>query len=450
MSSLYEATVLQKVSPTVVDVNIRVVHPDAMHISATAGFVVMLLQESAHDGAPILKEIDFDSASDATWLRKYATGFVTNVETLSSKNVPPEGWYFDNDHEYWKREEWLSSVIRITVTHQDWLQHLSEGSSWHGASYEPNSTYDLCDPVLPENETQDVAQSDADDRAGFLPIPTFFYPNLYGKLPSPVWIPKYGPAAYIADETFSGDDVTQERINAMIGKPVLFTSWGSQDIGIVASEELVSTISTSSWGQTGISAGSGEIGIARFNTSKKRLNEALTYSGMLDHVEPLIESVSVKGNKATLTIICVNPDKKLNLESSSDALAMLVKMEYESFDGFENAESKLGQFLYSEMTENDISFEDDAFCIYAGGIIKSFSISKTTTGENIDFDAMENDELLLAIERKPWTTWTATIEVSDPNWIEHLSSETPFPFGFDWLEKAQAWEGKPILWSAPK
>jgi len=448
MSELYSIDVLSRPNPTTVKLLVSVVHPDSMHISGTPGFALMLLQECNQSESLLAKEVDFDSVLDASWLQQYAQGFVSKVTLEDLENIPPEEARFDSSHPYYENSsQWLNGTMIVEVTDPAWVGHVKEGDSWGSASFEPCSTFDDCEPIHPAKEEEGGLSLSVEDSKGFLPIPEYFFEHTMGFLTGPVWIPIYGDSAYKAVDTIKGKDITDEKLEAWIGKPVFFQDTYTDGLGVLVSTTSVFTISSGSYGSNGISAKSlKSISLAAFDTSKKRLNDPLSYGKILDWIDPVVSAVAVDGKKATFTIETFGSGQKAKLESASDAMVLISRSLVDSFDDFKDEEVKLSQMLLREKEERDIYFLGEVFTKIANGIVVKSSVKQLNKDTQPNWEGLDNQQIIAEIAKSPWATWSVTIEVTDSAWIEHLPASVPYKNSFSWNETAEPWEGEPIVW----
>jgi hypothetical protein len=408
----------------------------------------MLLWEGTDGDEPLSTEVDLDTALDSGWMRKYAKGFVSDVEVVELENEPPKEAQRDHEHAYWSEPDgWLRGALRIQVTDPAWIAHLSEGQAWDSAAFEPSSTFDECDPIAFEEQAEEAPDStdDADSRAGLIPVPRVFFLDYLSEVEDEfVWFPKYSDKAYVADEVFEGDEITEELLDSMVGEVVWYDSFG-EGVGVLMPDHMVVYISpTGSRGSTGMGPGRGKIGRARFNTKKKRLADPLTISGMARAATPVVADAAVDGAAVSPTLHCFGAGRELSLQHAGNALALISAPEYDTFDGFEEATSRLGALLREQAEEREISFAEKIFSEVAGGIIVESTVAKTRDAEPVDFDALEGEELMAKLRENPWDTWTIRVVTTDPAWVELLPSMTPFRYGFNWLTEPQPWDGEPL------
>lgn len=442
MSTLYEVSVREIVNETTAVLDVHVVHPDSMYISPTPGFALMLLWEAVEGDAPLGTEVDLETALDEGWMRKYARGFVADVELVDVENeLPPEAER-DYDHPYWNDPDaWLRGGLRVRVTDPAWISHISQGLAWDSAAYEANSDFDACDPIRFEVNEPAAPTTEADSRAGLIPVPRVFFLDYLGEAEDDfIWFPKYSDKAYVPEEVYEGAQITDELLDSLGGEVVWYDSYG-EGVGVLMPNRTIVHISSGSRGSTGVSAGSGKIGRARFNTAKKRLADPLTISGMARSADPVVVDATVEDSSVLLTVHCYDAGRDLRLDHAGNALALIAAPECHTFDGFEGATSKLARFLDAQIDERGVPFADQIFPLLAGGMIVESTVAKTRDADPVDFDALEGDALIAKLRENPWDTWTIRVVATDPAWVEHLPSFTPFRYGFNWVEDPQPWEG---------
>lgn len=446
MSTLYHVFVSDRPSAVTVDLSIQVVHPDAMHIYDTPGFALMLLQECSKENNLLAEEVDYDTVTDAGWLKKYARGFIKRVELTEVENPLPEAARSDYEHPYWEdSENWLSGTLRITMTHPAWAQHATDGLDWESASYDPNRSYDACSPIQPSEKEAEVS-NDPTDRTGFLAIPNYFFePTLTA--PTPVWIPIYGDNAYMMGDEIKTKEITDEMWDSMHGKTVYFQAMWSGGMGVLCSREQIFTIDSGSYGPVNIEGGDLKwIASADFNQAKKRLNEGLNYKTIMGWVDPYIAETKVEGDTVTFKVYSFSENRRLELQDESDVMGLLCRSVTDIMEEITDDESKLGEFLENEKEERDIYFTSEVYTKIGKGMILGYSLKKIKKASHSDLDSLEVDDLVAELAKEPWTTWKITIQVSDPAWIEHLPERGPFHYGFGRMNEVEAWEGEPIIW----
>ncbi len=449
MSSLYALSVQKIENDTTLVLDVQVVHPDSMYISGTPGFALMLLSDVAGGDDPLAGEVDLETALDAGWMRKYARGFVRNVEIVELENEPPQAAHDDYEHAYWDTpDQWLRGTMRIEVSDPAWISHLSEGQSWDSAAFEPVASFDDCEPIRFE-EADDAPAADSESpHAGLIPIPRLFFLEYLGSLEEDyAWFPKYSDKAYVTEKVYEGEEITDEVLDSLVGQVVWYSNYG-EDVGVLLPNRTVVKFSHGSRGASGVGAGRGKIGPAHFDTSKKRLADPLTISRLASSAGTAVVDAKVEENCVSLTVYSFDPDKELNLQHEAEALALIAAPELESFDRFAKATSRLGKLLHAKDEEHNIGWENGIYTKLCRGLIVESTVQKTRDAEPVDFDALTDDELITKLAENPWAIWTVKITVTDPAWIEHLPSMTPFSYGFNWVGDPEPWDDEPLTTGA--
>lgn len=203
MSELYEVRVAARPDDHTVDLDIKVVHPDSMHIPESHGFALMLLHDRAESDSPLGRELDLQTVMNPAWSKANARAFIQSVELLSSKNEPPPEALDDSSHRYWRdRKKWLEGRLRIRATHPAWVSHVPK--AWESAAFDPAVGYDPCEPARPDEQREIVLETDYERSAGFLPAPRVVIASEVGpECPELIWLPRYGHQAYEAHERLS-------------------------------------------------------------------------------------------------------------------------------------------------------------------------------------------------------------------------------------------------------
>jgi hypothetical protein len=444
MSTLYSVSVSKIENDTTAILDVQVVHPDSMYISATPGFALMILWESAGNDAPLASEVDLDTALDAVWMRKYARGFVRDVEVVGLENEPPAEAQDDYEHAYWTEPSgWMRGTIRVEVSDPAWISHLSAGQAWDSTAFEANRTFDACDPIRFEAAKKAPAPAE-DPHAGLIAIPRIFFLDHLGAFEDEfVWFPKYSDKAYVTDDLYEDAAITDEVLESLVGEVVWYSHYGD-GVGVLTADNMVVSISRGSRGSTGFYPGSGKIGAARFDTSKKRLADPLTLSALARTAYPAVVGGEVDGATVSLTVYTFDPGRELKIGHEAEALSLIAAPECESFDVFANATSKLGTLLHAKAEEHGITFDGEIYAKFAKGIIVDTKVEKTKDAEPVDFDALSDDELIAKLRENPWDTWTIELTVTDPAFVEHLPSLTPYSHSFSWVSEPQPWEDEPL------
>ena len=458
-SDLYEVSARGVENDTTMVLDLKVVHPDVTTIPATPGFALMLLFEPAEQGDPIATELDHDSVLDSAWMRRYARGFVRDVEVVELANEPPAAAKNDDEHPYWKEpDRWLRGTIRFEVSDPAWISHLSTGQSWGSTAFESNRSFEECDPIRFEPAETPSTATDA-RFAGLMPVPPVMFPDLLGSLESEfAWIPKYTEKAYVTDETYEGDAITEEVLDSLVGKVVRYSNHGDH-LGVLTPDHRVARISKRSRGAGDVFPGVGTIGAARFDTNKKRLAEPLPFSKLIRHAsDAAVAKARIDGTSVSLTVYCFGDRTKLNikrpepnLKHEGDALALLGAPECERRRAFAQATSKLGTMLHDKAQEHGINLRHppSIYKTFAMGVITDYSVQKTKDTEPVDVDALSDDEAMARLAEAPWETWTIDITVTDTAWIEHLPAMTPFGyFGSTapYVGEPKPWDEEPLTY----
>jgi ankyrin repeat protein len=453
MSDLYAVRVAARPDPHTVELDIQVVHPDAMHIPATPGFALMLLHDRAGADAPLAQEVDLDTVMDASWASANARAFVESVELLSSKNEPPQAALSDYEHAYWNNpKRWLAGRLRIRATDPAWVSHVP--GHWDSAAFDPASSYAASPPARPGAEVEFELESAFASSEGFLPAPKLMIASeVSASCPELMWIPRHGARAYEPHERLTGIEITLERFASYLGQPVMWRA--SEDdpaVGIVTKIEdgraaLVSITSGSRSTRYLAPEDLTWIGRAAFRRGTPRLATPLQLERMLDYASPAAEAVEVAGREATVKI-WVFPRERLDglqLDSSADVLRLLAVPARDDFGDFDNASAKLGQALRREKETREIYWDSELYPKVAEGFIESFELEAPERPRGVDLDELARAQVLELITGRRWPYWTLRVVVSDPAWLEHLEGGGAWSFDPEQLEAPEPWEGPPRL-----
>lgn len=282
-------------------------------------------------------------------------------------------------------------------------------------------------------------------RAGLIPIPRVFFLDYLSCVDDDfVWFPKYSGKAFIADEVYEDEAITEEVLESLVGEVVWYERHGT-GVGVLMPDNMIIEISPSSRGGSSFYPGSGKIGRARFNTDQERPTSPLTISNLARSADPVVKDAKVDGSTVTFTVHCFETGRELVLSHAASALALIAAAEHHTFDGFKDATSKLGTFLRGQIEERKIGFTNTIFGQLAGGMIVESTIVKIADAKPVDFDTLEDEQLMAALREDPWDTWSIQVVTTDAAWVEHLPDATPFSFGFYHLEEPQPWTGEPLV-----
>ena len=431
MSDLYAVRVAARPDDRTIDLDIKVVHPDAMHIPASPGFALMLLHDRADGDAPLGREVDLQTVMNPTWAMENARAFIEYVELLSKKNEPPPEAIHDYEHSYWRKpKSWLEGRLRIRATHAAWVSHVPK--SWESASFDPAEDYDECPAATPEGTPglEIVVESDYQNSEGFLAAPKLVIASEIGPgCPDVIWIPRHGVRAYEVSEQLSGIKVSLEQLEEWMGLPVMWRGMNDTEsyVGLITKIEdgLAAMVVLSRGGRSTHYRQASDlqwIGKAAFRKGTPRLAPPLFLESMLDYAQPAATLLSIDEREATIAVqILARRQGEPQLSTESEILRLLATPAQARFGDFEHSTSKLGRALYHEQQERDIHWGNELFPKIARGFIEEFEIEAPDESEReIDLDELETAERVEFIEQRKWPTWTVRVTVTDEAWLEHL------------------------------
>ncbi|HVI03608.1 MAG TPA: ankyrin repeat domain-containing protein [Enhygromyxa sp.] len=453
MSELYSVRVAARPDDRTVDLDIKVVHPDAMHIPESPGFALMLLHDRASGDAPLARELDLQTVMNSEWASANARAFVESVELLSSKNEPPPEALDDYDHRYWKNSaKWLEGRLRIRATHPAWVSHVPR--SWDSAAFDPASDYEPSPPARPDEQHAIVLETDFERSEGFMPAPRLMIASEVGAdCPEVIWIPRYGAQAYEAHERRSGIDITIVALREWMGRPLIWRIEGDDTrVGIVAKIEdgRVALVSISSGGRStrwSDPSGLSWIGLAAFRRGTPRLAPPLSLERMLAHANPaaLVERVDGREVTVKIHVLAADPGMQRPL-TAANVLRLLALPARPSWSDFDGATAKLGLALQRQMQTRGMSWDTELYSIVALGFIESYQAETPERPRAVDLDEVERSQAIEFIEQRRWPSFTVTAVVTDAAWLEHLEHAGPWSVDSEQLEPPQAWDEDPVTW----
>jgi ankyrin repeat protein len=458
MSELYSVRVAARPDDRTVDLDIKVVHPDSMHIPASPGFALMLLHDQADGDCPLAREVDLQTVMNPSWATAHARAFVESVELLSSKNEPPPEAVRDYEHGYWRKPKgWLEGRLRIRATHSAWVSHVPR--AWDSASFDPASDYDECPPATPEGTPglEIVVESDHENSEGFIAIPKLAIASEVGPTcPEVLWVPRHGVRAYEVTESLTGIQITLEQLESWLGKPVMWRGMSDSEshVGVVTKVQggYVSLVSLSGSGSRSThTRGPSDlqwIGLAAFRRGTPRLAPPLRLEPLLAYANPAAALRSIDGREATISLYVLWRDEREPvLSTASEILRLIATPAQAGFRGFEDATSKLGLVLHREQQARSIHWVSELYPQLALGFIESFEVEPAEQREREDdLDDLEPAERLAFIEQRRWSTWTVRVIVTDEAWLEHLADAGAWAVDGDDLEPPADWDDEPRTW----
>jgi ankyrin repeat protein len=452
MSELYSVRVAARPDDRTVDLDIKVVHPDAMHIPASPGFALMLLHDQADGDAPLAREVDLQTVMNPSWASANARAFVESVELLSSKNEPPPEAIHDYEHGYWRKPKgWLEGRLRIRATHSAWVSHVP--SSWDSASFDPASDYEKCPAATPEGTlgVEIVVETDYENSDGFLAAPKFVIAGEVGpECPDVIWIPRHGVRAYEVVEPLAGIHITIEQLTDWLGKPVMWrgTSDSESYVGVVTSiaDGMASLVVISSGSRSTHYRSPSDlqwIGMAAFRRGTPRLAPPLLLEPMLAYANPVATLLSRDGCEATIGVYVLHrDDRKPLITNGSELLRMLATPAKSRFNEFEGSSAKLGRLLHREQRKRNIYWVAELYPKLAFGLLGAFELERPPKRERlrkIDLDELDTAERIEFIEQHRWPLWKVRFSVSDEAWLEHLEDAGAWAVDGDELEEPENW-----------
>jgi ankyrin repeat protein len=457
MSELYSIRVAARPDDHTVELDIKVVHPDAMHIPDSPGFALMLLHDRAEGDAPLARELDLETVMNAEWAIANAKAFIASVELLSTKNEPPEEARDDYEHRYWKNpKKWLEGRLRIRATHPAWVSHVP--NSWDSAAFdpapsEPECDYEPCTPASPDDQPIIVVESEVEQSEGFLPAPRLLIASeVSADCPELIWIPRHGARAYEPHDRREGDELTIDTLSEWIGRPVIWRESDQTAVGVLAgfengSMKLVSISGGSRSTRTSDPESLSWIGLAAFRRGTPRLAPPLALERLLDYANPAATVERVDDCEATIHIHVLQRDPSMQPQfNAADVLRLIAVPARASWGDFESSTVPLGRTLRREMANRDLSWDTQIYPVVANGFIESFEAEAPERPREKDLDKTPRTWALEFIEQRRWPCWTVRVVVTDPAWLEHLIDAGPWSFDFEELEPLEDWDDEPITW----
>lgn len=454
MSELYSVRVAARPDDQTLDLDIKVVHPDAMHIPESPGFALMLLQDRASSDTALGREVDLDTVMNSEWASANAMAFIESVELLSSKNEPPPEAFDDYDHRYWNNpKKWLQGCLRIRATHPAWVRHVP--NSWESAAFDPSRHYQPCAPVSPDAVHEIVLEADYQRSQGFIPAPRMVVGSEVGvDCPELIWLPRYGAQVYQPHERITGIDITLAQLREWMGRPLLWQAHDEQDVraGVVTRvEDGLATLVSIGSGGSSIRWLTPEsftwVGLAAFRSGQPRLPPPLELEPLLEQARSAMVVERVEGRELTISIHVLARDPHMLPELSASKLLQLIALPARSrWDSFDDATSKLGRQVQHELDQRELSWDTELYPIAAHGFIESFEVEAPERPRELDLDAVSREQAIEFINERRWPSWSVRVVVSDPAWLEHLQPGATWPVDQQHIDPPEHWDAAPITW----
>ena len=462
MSELYSVSVLKK-TKTSVDFFVQVVHPDSMYIPNSKTFALLLLFDPVRDwqlgkdkkrltDCPLANEMDINDYLNQEWVVKNAAAFVKSVKRSDIKDRPPKAAERDHEHPYWQGEcQWMNGVVKVTVQHPAWIQHLDESLSfetaaydmgaakpWRGKSLQPGASADMA-PV------DQVADTDGMIRLGLEMFSAGYQPK---GAPKTVLVPYHGASKYEVVERLEGKDLTLGKLKALMGMPIIYGGSYSEELGtlikVTKKEVIFFSWSEGSHGTSGESLDSlSYVGRLRFKGSKARLVEKPSSAKAYYYPGNRIEVLSVDDRQIDLRIS--EREEGAVFQSRSDALALLYHAVEELGGGFGDSSIERSPLARLIMRESELTgnWRDELYSELAGGVIEKVELLYRRDLPPPDFDSMDDQAIVDFFENPSWPGWDVRISVFDAAWLRHLKQGMQYNSPLHEHQAEIPWSGPP-------
>jgi predicted DNA-binding WGR domain protein len=427
MSDLYDVRAVSRSNKDLV-LEVKVVHPDAMDISADRSFALMMLRDTVEDTDPLAREVSLNDSMDKDWLKKYAAGFISAVRVTGVKDAPPAAARKDSHHRYWDEpKNWMSGQLYVTVTDPAWIAHIKPGATWSSAAFCVTSTYDEHAPITPAAAAQTV---DAEGMFVWIPRESLLHLDLTG-LPALVEVPAYAETNYAVDEVMKAP-IDVKRLRAWNGRPVRAEGeyWTRYGALVIDEREHISVVSSDTTGS----------GAALFDPPKSvgllkpiagRPGAKLEYEKILDDAVTSVVSSEKRGTSLELEVRLPPDGRVLPIRTETDIINILVTpLRYKSTEQGEYTQFKpsaLSKALEQDLASRDMEGAHRIEEIYpeiAKQYVASLDINAPARAKNLHLDGLSHEEVRKALA-EPWPVATVRVEVTDKKWLAHFEIDQP-------------------------
>jgi len=417
MSSLYNVSVL-KYQGTKIKLAIEVIHPDSNYISGSPGFALMLLHHNADFNTPLGREVNLDLLLNVSWMQENARGFIRSV--ISQLGKP-------------KKNGYLTGTLDIEVMHPAWISHLEGIGWWDSAAFDPCSTYDACEPKVPEMDDDVSPSTPVLSREGFIPVWKYIFPSyLLHSHKDILWMPAYSRSCYKPDTANVITDLSDGSLRTHEGTLVMT----EKEYGILFRRET-------DWGM--FSSGNGSCGSTYIDgkeltpmvlNTRKKLSYPITPGNLLKWSDPVIFEAAISGDTITFKIMVMEKDDQVFLFSKISALQFLMRP-FETWRSNEFEEGlPLSDLLNAKMKERGVSHTWDVYMKHkdlADMVITNFNVERSLDIPFPDLGGLSNEEVISHYAFDKWPQYTITMQVTDPALLQGYETKVPFAHIFGQL-----------------
>ena len=397
-SDLYDVRALAKKRRTV-SLDVRVVHPDAMHIPADPSFALMMLREGADDEDPLAREVAFQDTLDPKWMTRFATTFIEAVRV--------------HDVEQTKRS--MRARLEVTVTQDAWVAHVAKGKAWPSRAFELVDRYDAPSdgPAAPVR---------IDDAFMWAPRECFVGHGAPASTPALLEVPAYAPSAYAIVDEMAPPNVDPKRLASWLGRAVVVKDTYGVHHGAFAAVDDGAVVILSI---DELSLGCARVGvrsIGRLVPKTGRRGAKLGYARVLGAARVTASSVAKRG-AAVEIVLRVPPDgRAARVDSESDVLDLLVAP-LRTQSHMRLRPSALTSALEADLEARGLEGAhrlEEIYAEIARRYVASFEVEATPFTPP-DWDALTHAEARARLEA-PWPTVTLRATLTDARWAEHLDA----------------------------
>lgn len=446
-SDLYEVRVMSR-EKTQVELEVQVIHPDAMHLPADLGFALMMLREGASGTDPLGLEVDHEDTMDPKWLAVWARGFVDAVHVKMLRDMPlaAEGFY---EHAYWSTPDaWMAARYTIEVTHPAWIAHLEPGMRFSSRAFSENVRYHHCAPISPDGPA--AAREERAPSEPFVEVPSALLVRWeLESAPEQARFPAYSDSNYRALEQVSPGSFTGRAALQMWsrGMPVVFEDRrGERGCGcLVGVNETYLTTLYYAQGSCGLRhlRRSDVAWIGRAGWRADARPGSRTGLAQITRITPpTVTPWRPVGDTLHLAVRCYSPRYHPRIAHAGEALAVL-GMPLEGPGSSVLGSSPMARMMRAGLEKTGRPFVQEVYAEVAQGVVRSYEVHAPENPVWPDLSAMTESDASSRFDALGWPEWSITLRVFEPAFLEHFPT-APFAWQMTHVQEPPAWDGPPL------
>jgi hypothetical protein len=392
------------------------------------GFALTLFYEGAAEAetGALLDEVTPADLLDPEWLRSHARGFVERVEIV--RLVTNE----DDEDRGTEPVRVIWGQLRITVTHQAWLEALYSPLHWESPAVVVTDEFDAV-PARSPRPRQERLERDLVSSDGFCPFPRELLLSITretDRWPEVLWTLRYQLTCYRVTERIPRERIDAEALRPWLGRPVMLQEQARQEEwGILVDYNHAHSyvrlahmaLGVRGFAQRPVSRLE-SVGLLEYRVDERPKKRPLTYAHMLDATPPSVVRVRVEGDRATFALRFYST-RPIEVQSATHVLALIAWPLADEVGRFSDENAPLARTLRSEGV-----YKSHELRKVAAGYVLGYVLEPADSPQLPDLEAMSNAERLEWFESSDWPECRLHVHVSDPAWLVYLPDVRPYAF----------------------